>query len=134
MAMMRRYRLHGLVMAAALVALLAAWRGAVPLLPRRTEAQERERALALKGRDAHAGLATLLRSAAPGVEALQACHGEWERSQGRTSRVPQGDRAAAQELLTRKLESPTEIAADAEILRRYLAAQDLLREIHATKH
>jgi hypothetical protein len=115
MGMMRRYRLHGLIAVAALVALLVAWRGSVPLLPRRTEAQERERALVLLGRDAHAGLAALLRSAAPGVEVLRACVSEWERALGRTSRIAPQHREAAREIVARDLENTSAVTAGSEL-------------------
>ncbi len=128
MGMMRRYRLHGLIAVAALVALLVAWRGSVPLLPRRTEAQERERALVLLGRDAHAGLAALLRSAAPGVEVLRACVSEWERALGRTSRIAPQHREAAREIVARDLENTSAATAGSELVHRYRSVQILLRE------
>lgn len=120
MALMKRYHLHVALLMAVLLAALYIWRGSVPLLPRRNAEQERERAILLLGRDAHAGLAALLRRAAPPDAVLRLCFDEWQNTLGKHSTVSRENFAEARRLL--------ESDGDGDRVERYRAAAALLRE------
>lgn len=118
-ALMKRYHLHVAMVMAVVLAVLYIWRGSVPLLPRRNAAQEYERAVLLHGRDAHAGLAALLRRAAPPEAVLRLCFEEWQNSLGKHSTASRETIAEARRLLE---------SGDASPVERYCAAAALLRE------
>jgi hypothetical protein len=101
--LMRRHGLHGCVAAILLAAVLFVWRASVPFLPPRDE-QEAGSAEAVTGRDAAAGLVTILRRGIPASDVLRVCRTVWTRTFER--RRP--DLVAALEAMTEEAADPVE--------------------------
>lgn len=81
----RRYRLQGLAIGMALLALLYLWRTASSFVPRESDPTQSE----LSGRQSSAGFVHLLRRAIPPAQLLTACMEEWEKTVRRDG-IPQG--------------------------------------------
>ena len=77
--LMRRYRLHGFVAAILLVAVLFVWRVSVPTVPSHHDSPEGIGEI-LTGRDAAAGLVTILRRGIPPADILRVCRSEWTKT------------------------------------------------------
>jgi hypothetical protein len=77
-AMMRRYRMHGIVGAFLILALLFFWRSAASFLPRASAGEATS--VDIEGRDAAAGFANLLRRGIRPPELLKTCFAEWKHS------------------------------------------------------
>jgi uncharacterized protein DUF4350 len=77
--LMRRYRLHAFVAAILLVAVLFVWRVSVPIVPPHDDAPEPTGEI-LPGRDAAAGLVTILRRGIPQAHILRVCRSEWTKA------------------------------------------------------
>ncbi len=101
--LMRRYGLHGSVAAILLAAVLFVWRASVPFLPPREE-KDAGTGEAVTGRDAAAGLVTILRRGIPASDVLSVCRTVWNRSFQR--RRP--DLVAALERMTEEAADPVE--------------------------
>jgi len=101
--LMRRYRLHGCVAAILLAAVLFVWRASVSFLPPREE-QDAGSGEAVTGRDAAAGLVTILRRGIPASDLLRVCRTVWNRTFQR--RRP--DLVAALERMTEEAADPVE--------------------------
>ncbi len=82
MGLVRQYRLHGLLAVLGLLALLVAWKNAVPLVPPAPEPDPAAEAAAL-GKDHFTGLVNLLRRNIPARELPEVAFREWRRSFGR---------------------------------------------------
>jgi hypothetical protein len=78
-ALMRRYALHGFVAAVLLLVALFVWRVSAPFLPPHPEPGAVAEGV-VSGRDAAAGLVTLLRRGIPRSEVLRVCREEWTRA------------------------------------------------------
>jgi len=91
MTLVRRYRLHGILVGGLLLLLLLAWQGAVPLVP---SDPEKDRGVDARGntigRDASEGLVVLLQRGIPPQELLRDCLKRWETS-ARTGPLPDPD-------------------------------------------
>lgn len=125
--LMKKMRLHLLMATAVILALLYVWRATVSLVPRRTEEQERERALVLAGRDGHDGLASLLRSAIPTHAVLTHCVNEWEHIHARTDPNAKTKLAQARQLLQEASVTPT-FQQGETLLRTYKALAAALHD------
>lgn len=79
--LMRRYALHGVVAAVLLMAGLFVWRVSVPFVPPHEEPGMTPDQV-VSGRDAAAGLVTLLRRGIPRSDVLRVCREEWIRTFG----------------------------------------------------
>jgi len=76
--LVRKYRLHGMVAALLVVALLFVWSNAVPFVPPAESSGGRREGI--EGRDASAGFVSLLKRNIPPGELVPACVAEWRRS------------------------------------------------------
>ncbi|HYS06856.1 MAG TPA: DUF4350 domain-containing protein [Candidatus Dormibacteraeota bacterium] len=101
--LMRRYGLHGSVAAILLAAVLFVWRASVPFLPPREE-KDAGTGEAVTGRDAAAGLVTILRRGIPASDVMSVCRTVWNRTFQR--RRP--DLVAALERMTEEAADPVE--------------------------
>jgi hypothetical protein len=121
--LVRKYRLHGLIVGLLVLIALFAWKSAASFLPRDRTSEDAGAVIA--GRDAYSGFTNLLRRGLPPRELLAVCLGEWRRS---SPRVAPG--------LDEKLRQfgggagPDKKLSAAELLRRY---QDISRTIDASK-
>ncbi len=88
--LMRKYRLHGVVLTLALLVLLTIWRQGTVFVPRVGDPVSGESEIAL-GRDATAGWISLLHRHIPPRDLLFVCHEAW-RSSAAADRIP-GERA-----------------------------------------
>jgi len=77
--LMRRYRLYGCVAAILIAAGLFVWRGSVSFLPQHPERDARGAEI-VTGRDAAAGLVTILRRGIPVPDVLRVCRTLWSRT------------------------------------------------------
>lgn len=77
MSLMRRYRLHGLLLGMALLAVLFAWRGLSPLIPAASLPVVTDDAAAIMGKDDATGLVNLLCRGIPDKDILETCVAEW---------------------------------------------------------
>ena len=81
--LVRRYRLHGVVLALAVLAALFVWKNASCFLPpHETEADGGE---IVAGRDSAEGFVNLLRRSVPQRELMKTCVAEWKRAFGHRS-------------------------------------------------
>jgi hypothetical protein len=80
--LIEKYRLYGLVGGLALLAALFAWRQSSSLVPPHRES---DLASAVAGRDAQAGLVSLLRRSVPPRELAAVCAAEWKQAFARQS-------------------------------------------------
>lgn len=78
--LMRKYRMHGIVIAFLITAFLFIWRNAAPLIPAR--ASEKEDGGVVSGSDSASAFAGLLRRNIPPSQLLHLCVAEWKRSFG----------------------------------------------------
>jgi hypothetical protein len=121
MTLVRRFRLHGLLAALALLAGLFAWRNAVPFIPNRAAIPSTHPVEAVPGRDQLQGLIHLLqRNIEPG-DLLPTCFDEWRKSLVRSGRgMPDKIRRSQQLIDTRRGKSIQ--PRDAVSLYRQIAA------------
>ena len=77
MSLARRYRLHGVVAALAIVAILFVWRNILTLVPRRAIAHTAPFA----GRESAAGFLNLLRRSVPRSRLFEVCYEEWSKTE-----------------------------------------------------
>lgn len=83
--LMRRYRLHGFLVALVLLTGLFVWKNAFSLVPPdRGENTE----VYITGRDSFAGFVNLLRRTVPDGSILATSYAEWKKSAARTGRYP----------------------------------------------
>jgi uncharacterized protein DUF4350 len=101
--LMRRYRLHGFVAAILLAAVLFVWRASASFIPPR-EDNDAQGGEAVTGRDAAAGLVTILRRGIPASDVLRVCRTVWTR----TFRRRRPELVAALEALTEESADPVE--------------------------
>lgn len=78
--MMRRYRMHGLVGALMLLALLFLWRNAASFLPRQKPQPAGHVVADVQGRDAASGFVNLLRRGIRTGDVMKVCVAEWKHS------------------------------------------------------
>jgi len=78
-ALMRRYGLHGLIFAALLLGVLFVWRASASFVPPHEEPGAAAGEV-VSGRDAAAGLVTLLRRGIPQSDVLRVCREEWKKT------------------------------------------------------
>lgn len=83
--LLRQYHLEGLLVGLLFVAGLFVWRSGAPLVP--PYADEPKEAAAVRGREAAAGFASLLRRSIPASEILFACFAEWQTAFARNARA-----------------------------------------------
>ncbi|MFO7974086.1 MAG: DUF4350 domain-containing protein [Candidatus Hydrogenedentota bacterium] len=86
MVLARQYRMHGLFIGLAILALLYVWKSASPLAPRYAARGEGDLVVQTQGRDAVSGLANLLKRSIPKSEVLNVCLTEWGQAFGRSPR------------------------------------------------
>jgi len=123
MALIRRFRLHGFILALLAAALLYVWRSASPLVPHRTWEEEQALFASTEGRDALDGLKQLIKRSVPRPQVLDTCVEVWKPSFRRDPRV-QTNQGGVLELLEPRT-SKTEMPEDT--VRRYNAIRDALR-------
>ena len=85
-ALMRKYRLHGLLFSLLILALLFIWKNALSLVPPHAGA-ETEAGPVVYGKDSAAGFVNLLRRGIPPAEILNACYVEWGKACARRAAV-----------------------------------------------
>jgi hypothetical protein len=78
--LMRRYRMHGIVAAFFVLALLFLWRSTTSLLPRMQPELDPAHTADIIGRDAASGFVNLLRRGVRPADLLQTCLAEWKES------------------------------------------------------
>ena len=81
-ALIRKYRLHGLVIGLLLLAGLFVWKNAVAFVPPSEAESKDARADTVAGRESAAGFVNLLRRSIPSSEILAACMAEWTKTSG----------------------------------------------------
>jgi hypothetical protein len=122
--LLRRYRLHGLVLGLLALAALFIWKNSASLAPRRSDdGQERGRAPVL-GKQSTAGFVNLLRRNVPAPDVLSACFKEWKSACGRDPRA-----ASRLGRVQRIIEQDQERApASRQPVQSYQAIQQVLSE------
>ncbi len=118
MGLIRRYRLSGLLVAGAVIALLYIWRQAVPLVPRHSLAREREVAQAQSMRDAYAGLVRLLARSVPRKKLIPAAVVQWRRALPHSARADASRLDRVQAVAARADAGDDPVAAYREIVQR----------------
>jgi len=96
-ALVRKYRLHGLVAGLAMLAGLFVWKNTTPFVPPYDEALAENRKDAVAGRDSAAGFVNLLRRGISSSEVLLVCFAEWRktRAHGRADLNARTERMSA---------------------------------------
>ena len=96
-ALVRKYRLHGLVFGLALLAGLFVWKNTTSFVPPYDEDIVETRTDAVAGRDSAAGFVNLLRRSISSAEVLSVCFAEWKktRAHGRADLNARMDQMAA---------------------------------------
>ena len=96
-ALVRKYRLHGLVVGLALLAGLFVWKNTTSFVPPYDEDIVETRTDAVAGRDSAAGFVNLLRRSIPSAAVLSVCFAEWKkaRAHGRADLSARTERMAA---------------------------------------
>ena len=105
MTLVRRYRLHGVVAALVVVALLFVWKNAVSLVPKREDATAAMADAGL-GRDSSAALVNLLRRSIPVGAVLAVCADEWRRTFSRAGSGVEAQEAQMQAIIKAEQTSP----------------------------
>lgn len=101
MTLIRRYRLHGVVLAALVLAGLHLWRTATSFPPVVDE-EPPDAVVTVAGRDSFAGLVNLMRRGIPPSRLLRVCIEEWARAPGTPAAKAAEMRALAQRRLGEK--------------------------------
>ena len=96
-ALVRKYRLHGLVAGLVLLAGLFIWKNAVSFVPPPADDATGERGDLVAGKESAAGFVNLLRRSIPYSELLSVCFVEWKKScaHGRGNLTNRAERMAA---------------------------------------
>ena len=96
-ALVRKYRLHGLMLGLALLAGLFVWKSTASFVPAYAEDIVETRNDAVAGRDSAAGFVNLLRRSISSAEVLSVCFAEWKkaRAHGRADLNARMERIAA---------------------------------------
>jgi hypothetical protein len=96
-ALVRKYRLHGLVIGLTLLAGLFVWKNTARFVPPYREDVVETRRDAVAGRDSAAGFVNLLRRGISPADVLSVCFAEWKKSRahGRAGRSTRTERMAA---------------------------------------
>jgi len=96
-ALVRKYRLHGLMFGLALLAGLFVWKNTTSFVPPYAEDIVKTRTDAVAGRDSAAGFVNLLRRSISSTEVLAVCFAEWKkpRAHGRADLNARMERIAA---------------------------------------
>jgi len=94
--LLRKYRLHGLVVGLILLAVLFVWRNGVRFVPIGEEKQSHEY---VAGKEAAAGFVNLLRRNIRKRDILNVCFEEWKKSSSQTVKNPRSKQAQAEALL-----------------------------------
>jgi hypothetical protein len=81
-ALMRQYRLHGLILGLLLLAALFIWQNSVSFVPRLKDSPA---GVEIMGKEASTGLINLLRRNIPPRDVLRACFNEWTKSLAKRS-------------------------------------------------
>ncbi|HEX7253436.1 MAG TPA: hypothetical protein VF376_11185, partial [Thermoanaerobaculia bacterium] len=115
----RRYRLEGLAAGIVALALLFAWKNAVPFPPPLPGASNALRSSAMTGRQAFEGLEAVLRRHIAPSALLAACVDQWKKSLPRRGADPADPAAAVEAVLRREREIPP---AQRDILSAYRRA------------
>src|SRR5204863_5323220 len=79
-ALVRKYRLHGLVIGLILMAGLFVWKKAISFVPAYDEEQAERHGDAVAGKDSAAGFVNLLRRSISPSEILPVCFAEWKKA------------------------------------------------------
>ena len=124
MVLARQYRMHGLFVALAVLALLYVWKSACPLIPRYESRGEGTIVAQVPGRDAVSGLANLLKRSVPQREILSVCLAEWRQAFGRSPR--NAERLNAAETLAAR--TPQLLNAGMETVEAYKAIAEILSQ------
>ncbi len=124
MVLARQYRMHGLFVALAVLALLYVWKSASPLIPRYASRGEGNIVAQVPGRDAVSGLANLLKRSIPRREILSVCLAEWRQAFGRAPRNAEKLRAAE----TLASRTPQSLTAGTETVEAYKAIAAILSQ------
>ena len=124
MVLARQYRMHGLFVALAVLALLYVWKSACPLIPRYESRGEGTIVAQVPGRDAVSGLANLLKRSVPQREILSVCLAEWRQAFGRSPR--NAERLNAAETLAAR--TPQSLNAGMETVEAYKAIAAILSQ------
>jgi hypothetical protein len=95
--LVRKYRLHGVVLSLLLITVLLIWRQAVVFVPRSEDDVEAERQIAF-GRDAADGWVSLMQQHIAKTELLAVCHQAWQAG-GAADRVPEDRAEGVRELI-----------------------------------
>jgi hypothetical protein len=86
-ALMNRYRLQGAVLALLLIAALFVWKNSLPLVPPPADEPGQGPGALVRGREAAAGFASLLRRSIAPSEILPVCFAEWKSACARQPRA-----------------------------------------------
>jgi hypothetical protein len=111
--LIRQYRLHGLIAALLLVAGLFIWQHSASFLPRFNDAQPEDE---IAGKEAAAGMVSLLRRNIASREVLQVCFNEWTKSLAKRGTYSLARVDEAQALFEAEAKRPK---ADQDPLRAY---------------
>jgi hypothetical protein len=84
---MRQYRLQGVLLALALLAVLFIWKNSLPLVPPPPGEPDEDRSALVRGEEASAGFASLLRRGIAPADILFTCFAEWKSACARQPRV-----------------------------------------------
>jgi hypothetical protein len=103
-ALMRKYRLHGVILSLVVVVALILWRQAVVFVPRSEDAENAELKSAL-GRDSAEGWVSLMQQHIPAANLLKVCHQEWQASAA-AQRVPAEQAARVREVVAQYTAAP----------------------------
>ena len=96
-ALVRKYRLHGLVAGLVLLAALFVWKNAVSFVPAHDDEQREGRGGLVVGKDSAAGFVNLLRRGISPAVLVSVCFNEWKKSRahGRGDLAAKAERMAA---------------------------------------
>ena len=86
-ALLRQYRLQGVLLALALLAVLFVWKNSLPLVPPPPGPLEEGRGALVRGEEASAGFASLLRRGISPADILFTCFAEWKSACARQPRA-----------------------------------------------
>lgn len=101
-ALMRKYRLHGLIFSLVLVAGLFVWKNSLSLVPPVEETSAAGGAPVLGGKDSMSGFVNLLRRGIPRPNVMNVCYEEWQKSAGRRAAISGAQRREVEQIIARE--------------------------------
>jgi hypothetical protein len=124
--LMRRYRLHGLILSLVLLAGLFVWKNAYSLVPAYTD-PDAAGGPVVTGRDSGSGLINLVRRGVPRADLINVCYAEWKKSNARLAGLSPAQRRDVEQLIQQQAALPPRLRKPVE---NYRVLAQIIRRRH----